>query len=602
MVLLSAKIPFLRTRIWVRHLLRRMRESQFALIILAGFIGLAVGGVAYLMHEIVKFAHYFLFTVPIDSYLSDPVVIPQWRILTMPILGGLLVGVISWLARKWRGHEVVDVIEANALYGGRMSLLDSCGLALVTMISVGCGASVGMEAAYTQVGAAIFSRVGQVLNIRRSDLRTLVGCGAAAAISAAFNAPLAGSFYAFELVIGSYSPAVLLLVAVSSASSVLITQMLSLDAPAFSLIPTISVSGAIYLVFPVVGFVCGLVGIVVMRGVSLVESRMRLHLIPIYLRPMLGGIVVAVIANFYPQVMGSGHGAINTMVSFGFGAATTVTLIVAKLVASSISIGSGFRGGLFSASLMIGSLFGGACAYVIVLIFPNLAEARTLFALVGMASVAATVVGGPLTMAFLVLEGTGDFSTTIAVLISVIFASAVGQHLFGYSFATWRFHIRGVKIKGAHDIGWQRDLTVGTLMRRDPRVVQNSLLLEDFVKQFPLGSTGSVFVVDGEGRYLGTIDPVRAHESYATAIEKRMPIGNLLAGEPYMLLQMTTLRAAIDTFNRAAVEELAVVSPGTDRQIVGYLSESIALRRYSQELERRRAEEQGNAGIFAPEQ
>jgi CIC family chloride channel protein len=251
---------------------------------------------------------------------------------------------------------------------------------------------------------------------------------------------------------------------------------------------------------------------------------------------------------------------------------------------------------------MIGSLFGGACGYAIGHFMPDADQARTLFALIGMASVAATVVGGPLTMAFLVLEGTGDFSTTTAVLISVIFASAVGQHLFGYSFATWRFHLRGVKIKGAHDVGWQADLTVSSLMHRDPKVVRRSLPLASFVEKFPVGSVGFVCVVDDAGRYLGSLDPIKVNESFLAAQDKQAPIGELLTSEPVLLLPKTSLRAAIDLFNSAGAEELAVVSSRADRHLIGYLSEAVALRRYSQELERRRAEEQGSLGIFAPEQ
>jgi chloride channel protein, CIC family len=600
-------IPFypstwiIRNRVRVRLAMRRLRGNRFALIVLAGLIGVLVGAIAYLMHEIVRVIHHALFTVPLDSYLSDPLKISTWRILAIPVGGGLLVGVIAWAVRKWRGHEVVDIIEANALYGGRMSLLDSCGLALVTIISVGAGASVGMEAAYTQVGAAVFSKIGQFLKIRRSDLRTLVGCGAAAAIAAAFNAPLAGAFYAFELVLGAYSPAALLPVAVACTTSVLISQMLSLDVPAFPFIAMGNLSGAIYLLFPVIGFLAGLVGIIVMQGASLVESRLRMHLVPIWIRPMLGGILVGLIAAFYPQVLGSGHGAINTIMAYGLVPVTMFGLIIAKLAASSISIGSGFRGGLFSASLMIGSLFGGICAFLLELAYPDLGAFRSTFVVIGMASVAATVVGGPLTMAFLVLEGTGDFSTTIAVIISVIFASAVGQHLFGYSFATWRFHLRGIKLKGAYDVGWLRDLTVDRVMRRDPRIVNLSLSLAEAAKQFPLGSGGSVFVSDDAGRYKGSIDVAKLHETLSGLPDQQKPVGALLGDEPHLLLPSTSLRAAIDIFNSSAEDELAVVDSGKDRHIIGYLSEAAALRRYSQELERSRAEEQGESAIFAPE-
>jgi CIC family chloride channel protein len=177
----------------------------------------------------------------------------------------------------------------------------------------------------------------------------------------------------------------------------------------------------------------------------------------------------------------------------------------------------------------------------------------------------------------------------------------VGQHLFGYSFATWRFHLRGIKLKGAYDIGWLRDLTVDRLMRRDPRVVASSLTLAEFEEQFPLGSAGSVFVVDDAGRYQGSVDVAKIHDVLGTASDKTKPVGSLVAGEPPLLLPSTSVRAAIDIFGSSAQEELAVVDSGKDRRIIGYLSEASALRRYSQELERRRAEEQGGSAIFAPE-
>ena len=138
-------------------------------------------------------------------------------------------------------------------------------------------------------------------------------------------------------------------------------------------------------------------------------------------------------------------------------------------------------------------------------------------------------------------------------------------------------------------------------MRRDPRLVSSTLSLAAFAEQFPLGSGGSVFIVDEAGRYQGSLDVAKAHEILGTLADRQKPVGALVTGEPHLLLPGTSVRAAIDIFNASAQDELAVVDSGKDRRIVGYLSEAAALRRYSQELERRRAEEQGGSAIFAPE-
>src|SRR6185437_13627747 len=178
---------------------RKLRDNEVALLAMSGLFGIAIGA-----------------AVVANQHLSAGGALDWWRVALVPIVGGLLAGSAQALLRRARTHEVVDAVEANALFGGKMSLTDSIGLTLLTAISSGFGASVGMEAGFTQLGSGLSSRIGQTLRLRRGDLRTVVGCGAAAAIAAAFNAPLAGAFYAFELVIGSYSPAVLAPISISA--------------------------------------------------------------------------------------------------------------------------------------------------------------------------------------------------------------------------------------------------------------------------------------------------------------------------------------------------------------------------------------------------
>src|SRR6266446_6667379 len=182
----------------------QLRDSDLFLLVLALGAGGAAGLSVIVIDLLLAGLRWFAFAIPRGAHLSDIGLSPA-RVLLMPVLGGLLVGLASALLRSWRQREVVDAIEANALFGGRMSVGDSLGLVLLTLLSGGFGASVGLEAAYTQLGAALASRLGRSVGLRRDDVRTLVGCGAAGAIAAAFNAPLTGAFYAFELIIGVYT-------------------------------------------------------------------------------------------------------------------------------------------------------------------------------------------------------------------------------------------------------------------------------------------------------------------------------------------------------------------------------------------------------------
>jgi CIC family chloride channel protein len=182
---------------------RPLRDSVEFVLVLAVAAGALAGISVLAIDALLVGLRELAFGTPAAAHLSDAPDLAAWRLLLVPTLGGVLVGVGSALLRRWRPRDVVDAIEANALFGGRMSVGDSAGVVAMTILSGGCGASVGLEAAFTLLGAALSSYLGTRLKLRRDDVRTLVGCGAAGAIAAAFNAPLAGAFYAFELIIGS---------------------------------------------------------------------------------------------------------------------------------------------------------------------------------------------------------------------------------------------------------------------------------------------------------------------------------------------------------------------------------------------------------------
>jgi CIC family chloride channel protein len=544
----------------------RARESS--LILLAALVGVLGGVVVAAMGDAVDLLHEYFFNLQHGERLSARLTLNPFLALSVPLIGGVLFGIATEVIKRWRPEREIDPIEANALHGGRMSLLGSIIVAAQTVWSSGVGASVGLEAGYTQLASGIASRVGNAFRLRRGDLRIL-----------------AGAFYAFELIIGSYSPSSLAPVGISSLIGYLVARSLApaelgIVAPAKT---TIAIHDLV--LAATLGLLSALLGMLLMRGVAVSENMFaRLRLRPA-LRTMAGGLVVGLLAIVSPQVMSSGHGALRVAGMLDLSFRAVALLFVLKIVASIASLGSGFRGGMFFSSLLIGALGGHLLAVALTMFWPTVYFDPNAYAVIGMSALSASVIGGPLTMIFIALETTGDLWLTTAVLIAVIIAAQMTREVFGYSFATWRFHLRGETIRSAADIGWMRDLTVEKMMRQDVQTAYAGETVAAFREAFPLSSTAYVIAVDEMDRYAGIVFVADAHAAEATT-EK--PIKDILHYREDMLLPGMAVKEAVLAFDRAEAEALAVVDSFLDRRIVGLLTEAYVLRRYSAALEGRR--------------
>lgn len=591
-----------RIRLALADIQRGLRDVEPGQILLCALIGSLVGFVVTLLRDGVFWLHTMTFAMAPGSFLSSGVGIARPRLVLVPMLGGLLLG----LAALWRrarlageGGDIVDPIEANALFGGRMSLRASCWLTFTTLLSNGAGASLGMEAGYTQLGAALFSRIGQYFRLRRIDLRMFVTAGAGAAIAAAFNAPLAGAFYGFEMILGNYNVRALAPVVVAAVSGVLTERSVSHMRGLFEVADAMPVAdNRGYLLFVLLGIGAAGVGILAMQSASWIEQGLRRSRLPEWLRPALGGLALSLIAWFSPQVLGSGHGAIQFHFDTHWALPALAVLLAAKLLASAISVGSGFRGGLFSSSLFLGVLFGEVFARGAAWFAPALAAQQTTFMLAGMGAVAAGVVGAPLTMVFLVLEGTGDFPVTVAVVIAITVAATLVRMLFGYSFATWRFHLRGLGIRGAHDVGWIADMSVRRLMRSDPKCVAEDMGLGALRRAFPAGSAKRLYVTRADGAYVGCIDVNDLHDREIDEAVAGSVAADLAVSPGLYLLPFENIRTALARFDTAQTEDLPVLESAASRKVVGYMTEAYALKRYTQEMERMRSAELGMRDLF----
>ncbi|WP_291686360.1 chloride channel protein [Bradyrhizobium sp.] len=570
-----------------RRLRAFVRAHETSLVVLAALVGIIGGLVVAAMSAAVEAMHVLLFNIEIGERLSSQYAIDPLRALLVPSLGGLLLGVAFLLLQRVRPAREVDPIEANALHGGRMSFRGSVIVAAQTVWSSGVGASVGLEAGYTQLASGIAASLGRGFHLRRADQRIMVGCGAAAAIAGAFGAPLAGAFYAFELVIGGYTPASLTPVGVAAVAGYFVAHFFSVLSLGVGVGPVGDVLGRDLAIAALLGVLAALFGIAIMRGVALCETLLaRTRLWP-PLRPALGGLGVGLLALIAPQVMSSGHGALHFAGFVSIPLSVVATIFVLKAIASVISLGSGFRGGLFFATLFLGALGGHLFAGGFDAIWPGFNLSPNVYAIIGMSALSASVIGGPLTMSFIALESTGNLWLSTAVLVAVIISTQITRELFGYSFATWRLHLRGETIRSAADIGWIRDLTVRSLMRQDLATVNANMGIEEFREKFPLGSKNQVVAVDGSGRYVGLALVADAH---APDIETAKGLIGLLHFRDVVLHPGMNIQEAIAVFDAAEAESLAVVDIDGEHRPIGVLSEAHAMRRYAEESEQRRRE------------
>ena len=559
-----------------------LRASESGLIFLAVLVGIGAGLLTAALSRSAGLMHMLLYGHKIVSALE--VLDNRWLAL-VPVAGGLCFGTTSRMLSLWRRRRPVDPIEANALHGGHMSVVDSLIIGAQTLLSNGFGASVGLEAGYTQLGSGLASRLGRSLNMRRADLRMLVGAGSAGAIGAAFGAPLTGAFYAFELVIGTYTPFGLAPVIAAAISGVLVARMVGANETFIGQLSSdFAVRGDGVIALLVLSLACAGIGIAIMRGVTLVEDLFRGSRLPAYLQPAVGGAGLGAMALVTPHVLSAGHGAVTQLLHGAAPAAGVLALtLLLKSLASAVSIGSGFRGGLFFASLYLGALVGTLFHALSLDLVPGLHLDVATCAIVGMAGLSVTIIGGPLTMSFLALETTGDFPLSILILAATTLVSVIVRRTFGYSFATWRLHLRGESIRSAQDIGWIRALTVGRLMRTGVGTTFADGTIGGFLQNHPLGSEHWVVATDPFGRYAGMIALNEAHSVEPDDARRRAPLASLLRHARSTLSPEMNVREAARVFEATESEALAVVGP--DRRVVGLLTEAHVLRRYVEELD-----------------
>ncbi len=391
--------------------------------------------------------------------------------MLIPTIGGLVVGlVLNWFTGDGRVRSVADVIEGAALNKGRVELRAGLGSALASFITLSAGGSSGREGPVVHLASVISTWVAERIRANAITARELMGCAVAAAVSASFNAPIAGAIFALEVVLRHYAVRAFAPIAIASVAGTVISRLEFGNVTEFHLAQEGAVAFYVELpAFLLLGLVSGLVAVIFMRAIFLSDDwadRLcaRAHLPPV-LRPALAGLVLGCIAIWFPHIIGVGYETTSAALTGELLLGQAIAFALVKAVAVAVTMAGRMGGGIFSPSLMMGALTGLAFGIIATSVLPDLSGSETLYALAGMGAVAAAVLGAPISTTLIMFELTGDWQTGLAVMAAVSLSSALGSRMVDRSFFLSLLERKGVHVAAGPQAYLMATLGVAALLR-----------------------------------------------------------------------------------------------------------------------------------------
>lgn len=502
-------------------------------------------------------------------------------VVLAPAVGGLLYGpLIQRFAREARGHGVPEVMFAVARRGGRIRGTVALVKALASAICIGSGGSVGREGPIIQIGSALGSTIGRWMRMPEVRLKTLVACGAAGGISATFNAPVAGVFFALELLLRDFTPTSFGAVVIASVTAALIGRAAFGDT-AFLHLPSIgAITPPEYLLFALLGLLAGAIGIGFTRVLYLIEDLCDLGWKatrgPEWLRPVVGGLLLGLVLLALPQAYGVGYPVLEGGVAGKYAIGFLLVLIVGKVLATSLTLGIGGSGGVFAPSLFVGAMTGAAFGEVVAAVDPSMRGQVGAFAVVGMGAVFAGSTRAPITAGIMLFELTGDYALILPVFVAIVIATAISKVLSRDTIYTLKLSRRGVDLTDSA-AAVRGTATAGEAARPLRTVLPTAATAAEALATLEAAGGGALVVVDAEGRFAGTVsarsigdavlgDERLAERTVADVVAEVTPVD---AGTPLSDV-LTDVVDAVETSGLPVVD--------AERRPVGWLGQTEALR------------------------
>jgi len=568
----------------------RWKENEFnqhlRLTMLAALVGLTAGFASIVLKYLINFFHTTLWR---SSDIITAVSTQPWYLtLLIPAFGGLLIApLIYFIAREAKGHGVPEILEALIFRGGRIHPKVALVKALASSISIGSGGSVGREGPIVQISSSLASTLGQLFRIKDKGMRTLVAAGAAAGIGATFNAPIAGTLFAVEVLLGEFGVSSFSPIIVSSVIATLTARMITGDFSAFT-VPQYTLS-SIWEIGPYIllGIVSGLVALLFIKVLYFAEDRFDSLPIHPLVRPLAGGFLVGGLGLAFPQTLGVGYSSIDACLQNQLLIWLALVLIVAKILSTSLTLGSGGSGGIFAPSLFLGAVTGYFVGGVFHKIAPGAISSPGAFSLVGMGAVLAAATHAPITAIIIIFELTNDYKIILPLMLTCIIASMISTGFKKESIYTIKLKRRGIVFHEGREMNILKSLSVRDFISKDTRVFSNSEHVGKIIDTAIRGKYYDFQIVDCNNNYVGSSSLAQIKK---IMLEKEFldpfVIAEDLAVIGYHLQAEGSLEDAMKIFGREDVSEIPVLE---GEKYLGVVKRKDVIEAYNHEILKKEA-------------
>ena len=568
-----------------------LRSSNSGLLVLAIAVGAGAGGGAVAFRWLIK-----TFTLALSGHTdyaglghADNPHVPalgRWFVLLAPVVAGLLYGpLVHFFAREARGHGVPEVMYAVARRGGRIAPQVAAVKALASALCIGGGGSVGREGPIVQIGSALGSSVGRVVRVAEPRMRVLVACGAAGGIAATFNAPLAGVFFAMELILADFAAQSFGMVVLASVTASVIGRAAFGNQP-FLHLPAFGVHHiSEYLLFAFLGLIAGLVGVVFTRVLYWIEDAcdwawLRTHG-PEWLRPAVGGVLLGGVLLLLPQMYGVGYPVLGNSIDGKYAIGFLIVLLFGKMIATSLTIGIGGSGGVFAPSLFIGAMLGSAYGQVLQHVMPGVAGSAGAYALIGMGAVFAGAARAPITAVIILFELTGEYTIILPLMVAIVLATGISHLLSSDSIYTLKLRRRGIDLSQSPESAAMATVKVSMIMEPVRGQLPDTTTMLDAATALSRAPHGQLPVLDSHGRYRGVVTAHAVADALADGEHDQQTIATVVEF-PTPVTADDNLERALDVLDDA--DGAIPVLDADHANLVGWLTHQrvlIALRRPS---------------------
>ena len=564
-------------------------QTGMILPILGILVGLLGGFGAVAFRYLIGFFQCLVYSTSGDLTIAAHT-LPWWRILIGPAIGGAIVGpLVYFFAREAKGHGVPEVMDAVATKGGRIRKRVAFVKIFASAICIGSGGSVGREGPIVQIGSAIGSGLGQILKLTDNQVRVLVACGAAAGIAATFNAPIAGAIFALEVILGDFALPTFTPIILASVMATEVSRIMIGNDPAFQVPPYDLLYPQELILYCFLGIIAGVVAVCFTVTLYKVEDIWDGWKFPDYLKATIGGLIIGTIALRFPQIMGVGYDSIVKALLSQETWTILLLLVPLKILATSITIGSGGSGGIFAPSLFMGAMLGGAFGAGAHYLFPYHTADPGAYAIVGMGALVAGTTQAPIQAFLILFELTQNYKIIAPIMICCVLSTFVARSLKKESIYTMKLMRRGVDIHAGRDINVLRSMRVNDFMTDPPETIKEKTRLRELITVLLKSKHSSFPVTDDKNRLVGML----SLKDFREVVFEESLFDIVIAGDIATIPAISVapddnLATALQLIDQNGVGRLPVTQVADGhKKVIGILSQSDIMSAYNHALEER---------------